>query len=182
MSLYVAGNDNNTFDLFDKEPEVIDFLVLQLRESLPVVFTFRQTLDDVNAMVTSLRFEEKYKPRYEANFALACAICSEEPDVVRCGKDLLDFYRLVHAVADHRARALTAAEIIRIALTALGDDETVSFVRIFDPPGVPTNVLLIASEPTFEQKYGVRIRVITKIEPADYHPTKGKRALRGGRK
>ncbi|MER8460424.1 hypothetical protein NKJ93_30770 [Mesorhizobium sp. M0028] len=182
MSVFLAQNDNAPLDLIDKEPEVIDFLVLRLRESLPVVFTFQQTIDDVNAMVTSLPLEEKYKPRYEANFVLACAMCSEELDVVRCGKGLLDFYRLVHAVADHHERPLTAAEIIRTALISLGDQETVSFVRIFDPPGVPTNVLLIASEPAFEKKYGVRIRVITKIEPADYRPTKGKRALRGGRK
>ncbi|UVK39364.1 hypothetical protein LHFGNBLO_000723 [Mesorhizobium sp. AR10] len=179
MSSFLAENDNAPLDLLDKEPEVIDFLVLRLRESLPVVFTFQQTLDDVNAMVTSLPLEEKYKPRYDANFILAYAMCSEEPEVACCGKGLLDFYQLVHHVADHHA--LTAAKIIHVALLALGDDQTVSFVRIFDPPGVPTDVLLIASEPAFDKKYKVRIRIITKIDPAGYRPSKGKRA-RGANK
>ncbi len=171
-----AQNDNIPLDLIDKEPEAIDFLVLRLRESLPVVFTFQQTLDDVNAMVTCLRSGEKFKPRYDASFVLAYAMSSEDPEVACCGKGLLEFYRLVHHVADHHARPLTAAEIILVALTALGDDETVSFVRIFDPPGVPTDVLLVASEPAFDKKYKVRMRVITKIDSADHRPSKGRHA------
>lgn len=182
MSLFLAQNDNAPLDLIDKEPEIIDFLLLRLRESLPVVFTFQQTLDDVNAMAACLRFEEKYKPRFDANSVLAYAMCSEEPDLACCGKRLLEFYHLIHEVADHHAQALSAVEIVRIALIALGADEIVSFATICDPLGVPTNALLIASGPAFEKKYGVRIRVITKIEPADYRPTKGKRGLRGGRK
>ncbi|MER8661288.1 hypothetical protein NKH34_09115 [Mesorhizobium sp. M1148] len=181
MSSFLGENDNAPLVLIDKEPEVVDFLVLRLRESLPIVFAFQQTLDEVNAMATGLRLEEKYKPRFDANFVLAYAMSSEEPEVACCGKGLLEFYRLVHHVADHHARPLTAAKIIHVALLALGDDKTVSFVRIFDPPGVPTNVLLIASEPAFDKKYGVRIRVITKIEPTDYRPSMGKR-VRGARK
>ncbi|MER9602794.1 hypothetical protein [Mesorhizobium sp. M0243] len=185
MPVFLAENDNCPLKLIDQKTELIDFLVNRLRESLPEVFTFQQTFEDVSAMATELGIGDSYRPPYDSADVLLQTISSEDPEVVRCGEGLLRFYRLLHFVADHHGRALSTAEIARTALIALKADKTVSFVHIIDPPGVPSNVLLIASEPAFEEKFGARIRVITKIKVSGCEPSKGNpvsRVIDGGAK
>ncbi|MDX8540116.1 hypothetical protein RFM23_21075 [Mesorhizobium abyssinicae] len=167
-------------DLIEDCAELLDFLIARLRVSLPEVFTFRHTLEDIDEFVEQIRSEKCYRPfdndRMNVELTLHRAICSEESEVVCCGKGLLEFFALVQAIADHHNRTLALPEIARVALIALGAEKTVAFDGIIDESGAKTNVLVIASEPQFEEKYGVRIRIITKIE----RPLRSRKSKRGG--
>ncbi|RUV10160.1 hypothetical protein EOD00_13410 [Mesorhizobium sp. M7A.T.Ca.TU.009.01.3.1] len=67
---------------------------------------------------------------------------------------------MVHGVADKWKRPLPTTQLAHIALVALGAERSLAFNRIVDPTGNPSDVILVASEATFEEKYGARVSVI----------------------
>ena len=168
-------------DLIEDCAGLLDFLIKRLRGSGLEVFTFRQTLDDVDEVLDRIRLESCYKPfdedRMNVQITLDRTICSEEPEVVGCGRDLLQFFALIHGMADHHNRTLSLPEVARLALIALGAEESVAFNGVLDEGGATTDVLVIASEPAFEQKYGARIRIITTLE-RPRSPRKSKRGVK----
>ncbi|RUU16291.1 hypothetical protein EOD10_10610 [Mesorhizobium sp. M7A.T.Ca.TU.009.01.3.2] len=147
-------------DLIQTKSGLMGFLIDRLRESLPEVFVFESVFSDVDRMVAEVRVRDAYKPSFESNILLMRSISCEEGNSVRCGRALLEFYAMVHGVADKWKRPLPTTQLAHIALVALGAERSLAFNRIVDPTGNPSDVILVASEATFEEKYGARVSVI----------------------
>lgn len=146
-------------DLITTKSGLMDFLIDRLRESLPEVFIFESVFSDVDRMVAEVRIYDPYQPPFESNITLMRSICCEEGNLVHCGRALLEFYAFVHGVADEWKRPLPTTQLAHIALVALGAESTLAFNRIVDPTGKPSDVILIASDAKFEEKYGARVSV-----------------------
>lgn len=150
----------NGLDLIETESRLMRLLLDRLLKSQPDVFIFESAFSDVARMMSDVKSGKPYRPPFESSIMLVRSMCCEDGDLVRCGRRLLDFYGMVHHVSDLSKRPLPVVKLVQIATIALGVENGLTFTRIIEESGEPTEVMLITSEAAFEAKYSASVRVI----------------------